>query len=126
MRALVFVAIAACSGSQAAPPPVIANATPVEAPVPVSDLTLEPNRGDFEGGTYVRITGHGFLDGGSAAAAKIYFGSVRGEVIRIASDTELIAQAPGGKVGDTVDVLLIFEGHGEMKIPRAFTYMTKP
>jgi hypothetical protein len=99
-----------------------------------TDLTLkvtgiEPDRGDFEGGTYVRIKGNGFLvdkQGNSAPAnAKVYFGTRQGEVIRFASSEELIVQAPGGKVNETVDVLIIFEGRGELKIPHGFTFIDK-
>ena len=99
-----------------------------------TDLTLkvtgiEPDKGDFEGGTYVRIKGNGFLvdsKGNSAPAnAKVYFGSRQGEVIRFASSEELIVQAPGGKVNETVDVLIIFEGRGELKIPKGFTFIDK-
>ena len=100
-----------------------------------TDLTLkvtgiEPDKGDFEGGTYVRIKGNGFLvdkQGNSAPAnAKVYFGSRQGEVVRFASSEELIVQAPGGKVDQTVDVLVIVEGRGEIKLPKAFKFVTKP
>src|ERR1700675_2802606 len=92
-----------------------------------TDLTLkvsgiEPDRGDYEGGTYVRIKGNGFLvdsKGNSAPAnAKVYFGARQGEVVRCASSEELIVQAPGGKLNESVDVLIIFEGRGELKIPK--------
>ena len=82
-----------------------------------------------EGGTYVRIKGNGFLvdsKGNSAPAnAKVYFGSRQGEVVRFASSEELIVQAPGGKVNESVDVLIIFEGRGELKIPHGFTFIDK-
>ncbi len=99
-----------------------------------TDLTLkvtgiEPDRGDYEGGTYVRIKGNGFLvdsKGNSAPAnAKVYFGSRQGEVVRFASSEELIVQAPGGKLNESVDVLIIFEGRGELKIPKGFTFIDK-
>jgi len=90
---------------------------------------IEPDKGDVEGGTYVRIKGNGFLvdsKGNSAPAnAKVYFGTRQGEVIRFASSEELIVQAPGGKMNDTVDVLIIFEGRGELKIPHGFTFVDK-
>jgi len=99
-----------------------------------TDLTLkvtgiEPDRGDFEGGTYVRIKGNGFLvdsKGNSAPAnAKVYFGTRQGEVVRFASSEELIVQAPGGKLNESVDVLIIFEGRGELKVPHGFTFVDK-
>jgi len=97
---------------------------------PVFKVTgIKPETGDYQGGTYVRILGNRFLtdDKGNSTPsnAKVYFGSVRGEVIRFASDSELIVQAPGGKAGETVDVLIIFEGRGELKIPKGFTFVEK-
>jgi hypothetical protein len=89
---------------------------------------IDPDKGDAEGGTYVRIKGNRFIADG-AMNAKVYFGGHQGTVIRFASDSELIVEAPGGKVGDTVDVLIMFEGgkvgQAEKKIPHAFTFVEK-
>jgi hypothetical protein len=85
---------------------------------------LEPEKGDFMGGTYVRIYGNRFIADG-ARNAKIYFGSRQGTVVRTASDSEMIVEAPGGKVGETVDVLIIFEPGGELKISKGFTFIEK-
>src|SRR5690349_14756527 len=85
---------------------------------------IEPEKGDVEGGTYVRIKGNRFIADG-ARNAKVYFGSREGTVVRFASDSELIVEAPGGKPNETVDVLIIFEPGGEMKIPKGFTFVEK-
>jgi len=85
---------------------------------------IEPEKGDAEGGTYVRIKGNRFIADG-ARNAKVYFGSRQGTVIRFASDSELIVEAPGGKPGDTVDVLIIFEPGGELKIAKGYTFVEK-
>jgi hypothetical protein len=89
---------------------------------------IDPDKGDAEGGTYVRIQGNRFIADG-AMNAKVYFGSHQGTVIRFASDSELIVEAPGGKVGDTVDVLILFEGgkigQAEKKLVKAFTFTEK-
>jgi hypothetical protein len=85
---------------------------------------IEPEKGDVIGGTYVRIKGNRFLADG-ARNAKVYFGSRQGTVIRFASDKELIVEAPGGKPGEVVDVLIIFEPGGEMKINKGFTFIEK-
>ena len=85
---------------------------------------IEPDKGDIEGGTYVRIKGNRFIADG-ARNAKVYFGSRQGTVVRFASDSELIVEAPGGKANETVDVLIIFEPGGELKIPKAFTFVEK-
>jgi hypothetical protein len=85
---------------------------------------IEPEKGDVNGGTYVRIKGNRFLADG-ARNAKVYFGSRQGTVIRFASDQELIVEAPGGKPNEVVDVLIIFEPGGEMKIQKGFTFIEK-
>jgi hypothetical protein len=85
---------------------------------------IEPEKGDVEGGTYVRIKGNRFIADG-ARNAKVYFGSRQGTVVRFASDSELIVEAPGGKPEETVDVLIIFEPGGELKIPHGFTFVEK-
>ncbi len=88
---------------------------------------LEPTKGDVDGGTYVKISGDAFTCGGSCLrAAKVYFGSRQGTVIRFASDSELIVEAPAGKAGEVVDVLVIFAPGGELRLPKAFTFVAKP
>ncbi len=85
---------------------------------------IEPDKGDVEGGTYVKIYGNRFIADG-ARNAKVFFGSRQGTVVRFASDSELIVEAPGGKPNETVDVLIVFEPGGEMKIPHGFTFVEK-
>jgi IPT/TIG domain len=85
---------------------------------------IEPEKGDVEGGTYVRIKGNRFIADG-ARNAKVYFGSRQGTVVRFASDSELIVEAPGGKPNEQVDVLIIFEPGGELRIPHGFTFVEK-
>ena len=85
---------------------------------------IEPERGDVEGGTYVRIKGNRFIADG-ARNAKVYFGSRQGTVVRFASDSELIVEAPGGKPNEVVDVLIIFEPGGELKISKGFSFVEK-
>ena len=85
---------------------------------------IEPEKGDVEGGTYVRIKGNRFIADG-ARNAKVYFGSREGTVVRFASDSELIVEAPGGRPNETVDVLIIFEPGGELKIAKGFTFVEK-
>jgi hypothetical protein len=85
---------------------------------------IEPEKGDVNGGTYVRIKGNRFIADG-ARNAKVYFGSRQGTVIRFASDSELIVEAPGGKPNEQVDVLIIFEPGGELKINKGFTFIEK-
>ena len=85
---------------------------------------IDPEKGDVEGGTYVRIIGNRFTADGPRAV-KVYFGSQPGEVVRFASDREIIVQAPGGKPNEAVDVLIIFQPGGQLKIPNGFTFVEK-
>jgi tricorn protease-like protein len=85
---------------------------------------LSPERGSTEGGTYVVIKGNRFIKDGPRNA-KVYFGSRQGTVVRFQSDSELIVQAPGGKPDETVDVLVIFDPGGQLKIPAAFKFVEK-
>ena len=85
---------------------------------------IEPEKGDAEGGTYVRIKGNRFIADGPRTA-KVYFGSRQGTVVRWASDSEMIVEAPGGKPNENVDVLIIFDPGGEMKIAHGFTFVEK-
>ena len=85
---------------------------------------IEPDKGDAGGGTYVRIHGNRFVADG-ARSAKIYFGSRQAATPRFASDSEMIVEAPGGKPNETVDVLVIFEPGGELKLKNAFTFVEK-
>ena len=85
---------------------------------------IEPEKGDVDGGTYVRIKGNRFIADG-ARNAKVFFGSRQGTVVRFASDSELIVEAPGGKPNEQVDVLIIFEPGGELKINKGFTFVEK-
>ena len=85
---------------------------------------IEPEKGDIEGGTYVRIKGNRFIADGPRNA-KVYFGSRQGTVVRFASDSELIVEAPGGKANEKVDVLIIFDPGGQLKIPNGFQFVEK-
>jgi hypothetical protein len=90
---------------------------------------IEPPKGDAAGGTYVHIYGNSFLTDAQGndmpTNAKIYFGGQPGKIVRFPNDAEMIVIAPGGKVGDSVDVLITFEGRGEITIPKAFSFYEK-
>lgn len=85
---------------------------------------LEPDHGDVEGGSYVRIKGNRFTADGPRSA-KVYFGGRQGSVVRFESDSELVVQAPGGKTNEVVDVLIIFDPGGQLKIPNGFKFVEK-
>jgi len=82
---------------------------------------IEPDRGDAEGGSYVRIRGNRFTADGPRSV-KVYFGGRQGTVSRFESDSVLVVEAPGGKPNEVVDVLIIFDPGGQLKIPGGFRY----
>ena len=90
---------------------------------------LEPVRGDVNGDTFITIKGNRFVDDGPRRA-DVYFGTQqtgfrKATVVRFASDKQLIVRSPGGKDGEVVDVLVMFEPGGQLRIPNAFTYFEK-
>jgi IPT/TIG domain len=89
---------------------------------------LDPQEGDFTGGSSVHFTGTGFLqEDGSPRQVKVYFGLpdhlVQGTVIRTEGDTNLYVLAPGGPKGKAVDILLRFDPGGELTIHNKFKYV---
>ncbi|HEY0195698.1 MAG TPA: IPT/TIG domain-containing protein [Kofleriaceae bacterium] len=81
---------------------------------------IEPNVGDPEG-TYVRIRGNRFTADGPRNV-KVFFGGREGAVSRFESDSVLVVSAPGGKPNEVVDVLIVFDPGGQLKIPGGFRY----
>jgi hypothetical protein len=103
-----------------------ANANAKDAGARVLEVTsIEPTQGDVDGGTYAVVKGNDFIHDGPRSL-KVYFGSRQGTVVRFQSDNEVVVQAPGGKKGETVDVLFIFEPGGQKKLEKAFTYKAAP
>jgi IPT/TIG domain len=116
-----------CVAAARARPDLAACMTRQEAQGGARDLRvhgIEPDLGDVDGGTYVVLKGSRFLADGPRNV-KIYFGSRQGTVVRVASDSQLIVQAPGGKPDEVVDVIVIFEPGGTLKLPGAFTFVEK-
>jgi IPT/TIG domain len=92
---------------------------------PLQITSIQPSEGNYLGGTYVQIFGNRFTRDG-ARSAKVYFGSRQAGPPTFRTDKEMVLEAPsapGGKIGETVDVLIIFEPGGELTIPKAFTYV---
>jgi hypothetical protein len=91
---------------------------------------LEPDRGDVAGDTYVIIKGNRFVEDGPRHA-DVFFGTQqrgyrKGTVVRFGNDKQLIVRTPGSdKPGEVVDVLVMFEPGGQLRIPNAFTYVEK-
>jgi IPT/TIG domain len=85
---------------------------------------IEPDKGDAEGGSYVRIRGNRFTADGPRSV-KVYFGGRQGNVSRFESDSVLIVEAPGGKPDEVVDVLIVFDPGGQLKIPQGFRYFER-
>ena len=103
---------------------MMAGQPPLPPPPPLSVSGLEPTNGNADGGTYVVIRGESFTADG-ARNVKVYFGKTQASVVRFASDTELVVEAPAGKAKQTVDVVLQFDPGGEKKLAKAFTFVKK-
>jgi hypothetical protein len=67
------------------------------------------------------VHGSGFL--AESRTVQVYLGETPANVISIDSDTELQVEVPAGAPGAPVDVTLVFEPGGEIKLPQAFTFM---
>jgi hypothetical protein len=84
---------------------------------------IEPEKGTD--GSYVRIHGNRFLADGPRSV-RVLFGDQLAQVDRIESDSELIVTAPAGnKVGDVVNVTIMFEPGGKLTLSKAFRYLEK-
>ena len=85
---------------------------------------IDPDKGDTEGETYVHIKGNRFTADGPRTA-KVFFGGRPGRVIRFESDSEMVVQPPGGKPNEVVDVLIVFDPGGTLKIANGFRFVEK-
>jgi len=85
---------------------------------------IEPDRGDTNGETYVRIKGTRFTADGPRSV-NVYFDGRAGNVIRFESDTELVVQPPGGKADEVADVLIVFDPGGRLTIPHGYRYFER-
>jgi hypothetical protein len=93
--------------------------------------SLDPSEGDYASISYTHVYGSHFTTdshgASSPANAKIYFGNLQGRITRFVGDDEMVAEVPGAPDGkpETVDVLIIFEGRGEIRLPKGFTFIEK-
>ncbi len=84
---------------------------------------IEPEKG--ADGSYVRIHGNRFTADGPRSV-RVLFGDQQAQVDRFESDSELIVTAPAGnKVGDVVNVTIVFEPGGKLTLSKAFRYVEK-
>ena len=84
---------------------------------------IDPEKGTD--GSYVRIHGNRFMADGPRTV-RVLFGDQQAQVDRFESDSELIVTAPtGNKVGDVVNVTIMFEPGGKLTLPKAFRYVEK-
>ena len=86
-------------------------------PYPAPIVTaISPNRGTHNGGTVVTITGDNFT-----GATNVKFGGINASSFTVLSDTSIRATAPGGTVGDTVDIRVSTPG-GSSPVTGADTF----
>jgi hypothetical protein len=84
---------------------------------------LDPRTGDATGGTRLAVKGSNFKK--TTRGVRIYFGDQQGTFLRVVDDETILVEAPGGRAGEAVDVLIVFEPGGEITIPRGFTYVDR-
>jgi hypothetical protein len=81
---------------------------------------IEPTSGPYTGNTTVTIHGSGFQQDG-AKGVKVYFGGQQARVLGFVGDTMLKVDSPAGEVGQSVDVMLVFDDARNSE-PLKFTY----
>jgi hypothetical protein len=86
--------------------------------------SLEPEKGDIDGGTYVVIKGNRFTADGPRQA-HVYFGGRLAGFGGYLTDGEMVVRTPAGKPNEKVDVLIVFEPGGEIRLKGAYTYVEK-
>ena len=101
---------------------MLAIKNPTEAKRGFGVTGVEPNKGDAAGGAMIVVKGNRFVSDGPRSV-KVFFGERQGSVVRFQSDSEIVVQAPSGKERETVDVLLVFAPGGEIRLPKAFTFV---
>jgi hypothetical protein len=82
---------------------------------------LDPKVGPSNGGTLVTVHGSGFQDGG-VKGVKVYFGDKEATRVYIDGDEAMKVEPPPGEVGQTVDVLFLFDDARKLEYPKAYTY----
>ena len=85
---------------------------------------IEPREGNATGDSTVTIKGNRFVNDGPRTI-KVYFGGKPGTVRGIPNDSEIIVQAPPGKVDDVVDVVITFDPGGMKKLEKAYRYIRR-
>lgn len=80
--------------------------------------SIEPT--SAAGGVPLHVHGSGFMS--ESRAIQVYIGDQPANVLSVDSDSDLQVEVPPGEAGQTVDVKLVFEPGGEIKLARAFTF----
>ena len=83
---------------------------------------FSPKAGPYTGGDAVVFEGGGFQADG-AKGVEIWFGGKRGKNVRFRGDEQMVVDAPGGSVGEVVDITVRFDGARTKKFPKAYTYI---
>lgn len=83
---------------------------------------FSPKEGPYTGGDAVVFKGGGFTADGQRGV-EIWFGDKRGKNVRFRGDDQMIVDAPGGAVGEVVDIVIRFDGARTKKLTKAYTYI---
>ena len=83
---------------------------------------FEPKNGPYTGGDPVVFKGGGFTADG-VRGVEIWFGDKRGKNVRFRGDEAMIVDAPGGAVGEVVDITIRFDSGRTKKYAKAYSYI---
>jgi len=83
---------------------------------------FEPKQGPYTGGDPVVFEGGGFTSGG-AQGAEVWFGDRKGKNVRFRGNSAMVVDAPGGAVGQVVDITIRFDDGRTKKYAKAYTYI---
>ena len=115
---LLCALLAACGGGSGPDPDP--GAPPVSDPPPAVD-EVDPDEGDFAGGTEGMITGTDFEDGVESGTS-VLFGGASALAVDVLDDQTLICLSPAGVLGSIVDVTVI-NSRGTGSLSEAFAYI---
>lgn len=100
---LAVLALPACHGSSSSTtaPSSTGTTTTSTGSVPIV-TSISPASGPIEGGTSVTITGSGFT-----GATNVLFGPTAATIFTLVSDTSIVAVAPAGTAGSSLDITVV-------------------
>jgi hypothetical protein len=82
--------------------------------------SVEPTSAAPASGVPIVIHGSGFM--AESRAIQVYIGDAPANVLSVDSDSDLQVEVPAGEAGKTVDIKVVFDPGGEIRLAHAFTF----